>query len=333
MAVYDRRGDNGKTTLNSPTPIAKDDIRLHAIGDCEELCAVLSLCAPLSDASLSATLSRVQETVGRIVSFIHSGGMATHLPTEADIAYLDDARQQAETSASNEAKSAPCELSARLVHAYTVSRRCERSLVHMEKVYPTKKVLDAYMNRLSSLLFALSEAAKKETAGSCPPTNGSVGTARVASASPINTDALVCEVLHRLGGNMLNLADAKALIEAIVAEAKKMGKAAVVAVCNAEGNPIAVNVMDGAFLVSFDVAVKKAYSAVAVKMPTIELSKLVVPGGTFAGLDAVTDLVTFGGGVPLFRNGTLVGGLGVSGGTGEEDHELAQYGLDFFDKM
>ena len=132
---------------------------------------------------------------------------------------------------------------------------------------------------------------------------------------------------------MLNLSDAKSLIEAIENEAKRTGKAAVIAVCNAEGNPIAVNVMDGAFLVSFDVAVKKAYSAVAVKMPTIELGKLVAPGGTFAGLDAATGLITFGGGVPLFRNGTLVGGLGVSGGTGEEDHELAEFGLAFFDKM
>ncbi len=326
MAVYNRRGDNGKTTLASPTPIAKDDIRLAAIGDCEELCAVLSLCAPLCDATCAETLCRIQSVMERIVTFIRSGGMATHLPTDADIAYLDDERQRAQALLPQKETAKKSELSARLMHAYTVSRRCERSLVHMEKVYPTKKELDAYMNRLSSLLLTLSRSAK-EAAPPCTPIK------EQAAASPINKDALVREVLHRLGGNMLNLSDAKALIEAIETEAKKRGKAAVIAVCNAEGNPIAVNAMDGAYLVSFDVAVKKAYSAVAVKMPTIELGKLVAPGGTFAGLDAVTDLVTFGGGVPLYRNGTLVGGLGVSGGTGEEDHELAEYGLTFFDKM
>ncbi len=328
MAVYNRRGDNGKTTLGSPTPIAKDDIRLDAIGDCEELCAVLSLCAPLCDAPRAEALRRIQSVMERIVTFIQSGGMATHLPADADIAYLDEERQKAEAAFSHEGNPVHGELSARLMHAYTVSRRCERSLVHMEKVYPTKKVLDAYMNRLSSLLLALSKSVKEETIGTCAPKKDPQ-----ASASPIDKDALVREVLHRLGGNMLNLSDAKALIEAIENEAKKMGKAAVIAVCNAEGNPIAVNVMDGAFLVSFDVAVKKAYSAVAVKMPTIELGKLVAPGGTFAGLDVATGLITFGGGVPLFRNGTLIGGLGVSGGTGEEDHELAEFGLAFFDKM
>lgn len=322
MAVYDRRGDSGKTTLASPTPIAKDDIRLCAMGDCEELCAVLSLCMPLCEPSCAETLSCIQSVIERIVLFIQSGGMATHLPTDADVSYLDQAKAEADIAK----KGSFGELSARLKHAYTVSRRCERSLVHMEKVYPAKRMLDPYMNRLSSLLLSLSQSAKEAAAPGVP-------VAAKAAASSIDKDALVREVLHRLGGNMLNLSDAKALIEAIEAQAKRMGKAAVIAVCNAEGNPIAVNVMDGAFLVSFEVAVKKAYSAVAVKMPTIELSKLVAPGGTFAGLDASVGLITFGGGVPLFRNGTLVGGLGVSGGTGEEDHELASYGLDFFDKM
>ncbi len=322
MAVYDRRGDNGKTTLASPTPLAKDDIRLCAVGDCEELCAVLSLCAPLCDAPHAEILSRIQSVIERIVTFIQSGGKATYLPSDADIAYLDEERERQADSE----RGAFGELSARFKHAYTVSRRCERSLVHMQKVYPAKKMIDPYMNRLSSLLLALSRTAKEAPAQSAPKS-------APTAASSINKDALVREVLHRLGGNMLNLSDAKALIEAIENEAKKRGKAAVIAVCNAEGNPIAVNVMDGAFLVSFEVAVKKAYSAVAVKMPTIELGKLVAPGGTFAGLDASTGLITFGGGVPLFRNGTLVGGLGISGGTGEEDHELALFGLSFFDKM
>ncbi len=329
MAVYDRRGDNGKTTLASPTPLPKDDIRLEAIGDCEELRAVLSLCAPLASPSLSSTLARIEAVLERIVLLIHSGGMAVHLPQNGDIAFLDEAAQEAKAKP----QAADRELSARLYHAYTLSRRCERSLVHMEKVYPTKKELDAYMNRLSSLLLALSEGSQEGAAEAAPGGKEVSPAKKEAPAPSVDPDALVREVLHRLGGNMLNLSDAKALIEAIEAEAKKRGKAAVIAVCNAEGNPIAVNVMDGAFLVSFEVAVKKAYSAVAVKMPTIELARLVAPGGTFAGLDSVTGLVTFGGGVPLFRNGTLVGGLGVSGGTGEEDHELALLGADFFEKM
>ena len=102
-----------------------------------------------------------------------------------------------------------------------------------------------------------------------------------------------------------------------------------IAVCGPDGNPIAVHVMDGAFLVSFDVALKKAYTSVAVKMSTMELSALAQPGGTFYGVDKMDGgkIVIFGGGVPLKSEDTIIGGLGISGGTGEEDHSLAEYGL------
>jgi len=152
--------------------------------------------------------------------------------------------------------------------------------------------------------------------------------------SPELTDAIVAEVLAQLGGpKVLGLDKAKKLIEAVEELARERGKHAVIAVCNAEGNPIAVHVMDGAFLVSYEVAVKKAYTAVAVKMSTMELSALCQPGGTFYGLQALDKVITFGGGVPLYRDGMIVGGLGVSGGTGEEDHDLALYGVSVFESL
>lgn len=92
--------------------------------------------------------------------------------------------------------------------------------------------------------------------------------------------------------------------------------------------------MDGAFLVSFDVATKKAYTSVAVKMSTKELSVLAQPGGTFYGVDKMDRQdVIFGGGVPLKVGDTIIGGLGISGGTGEEDHSLAEYGLSVLNEV
>lgn len=143
------------------------------------------------------------------------------------------------------------------------------------------------------------------------------------------TNEVVQEVLRQLGRS-LDLARAKRLIEAAEACALQQGKKAVIAVCNAEGNPIAVHVMDGAFLVSYEVAVKKAYTAVAVKMPTLELARLAQPGGTFYGLANLEKMVIFGGGVPLVENGRIIGGLGISGGTGEEDHALCEAALRAF---
>ena len=150
------------------------------------------------------------------------------------------------------------------------------------------------------------------------------------------SEAVVQEVLRRMGvSGRITLAQAKALIEKIEREAERRGKKAVIAVCTPEGNPVAVHVMDGAFLVSFDVAVKKAYTAVAVKMSTMELNALAQPGGTFYGLDKMEggNIIIFGGGVPLKAGGVIIGGLGVSGGTGEEDHSLAEYGLSVLEEI
>ena len=143
-------------------------------------------------------------------------------------------------------------------------------------------------------------------------------------------EAVIQAVLRRIGmQGRITLEGAKKLIEKIEQEALRRGKKAVIAVCGPDGNPIAVHVMDGAFLVSFDVALKKAYTSVAVKMSTMELAGLAQPGGTFYGVDKMDGgkIVIFGGGVPLKAGDTIIGGLGISGGTGEEDHSLAQYGL------
>lgn len=130
---------------------------------------------------------------------------------------------------------------------------------------------------------------------------------------------------------VLSLEKVKILLDVIEHRAKQLEKKIVIAVCNAQGNNIAVHCMDDAYLISFDAAMKKAYTSVAVKMSTLELQKLAQPGGTFYGVESANDkIITIGGGVPLMMDGILLGGLGISGGTGEEDHELALFGLEAF---
>ncbi len=128
---------------------------------------------------------------------------------------------------------------------------------------------------------------------------------------------------------------AKQLMEIIEKRAEAVGLKAVIALCNAHGNPIAVHCMDDAFLVSYDVATKKAYTSVAVKMSTMELSKIAQPGQTFYGVDKLDGgkIIIFGGGIPLKVDGKIVGGLGISGGTGEQDHDLAVFGEAAFQEL
>ncbi len=105
--------------------------------------------------------------------------------------------------------------------------------------------------------------------------NGTVTTAVGGNTAMAQNDsiaantAMIQEVLKRMGiQGRITLDSAKRLIEKIEQEALRRNKPSVIAVCSPDGNPVAVHVMDGSFLVSFDMAVKKAYTSVAVKMST-----------------------------------------------------------------
>lgn len=149
-------------------------------------------------------------------------------------------------------------------------------------------------------------------------------------------EAVVREVLKQMKApERISLDAAKRLIGKIEEESARRGQQSVIAVCGPDGNPIAVHVMDGAFLVSFQVALQKAYTSVAVRMSTMELNALAQPGQTFYGIDKIQDggIAILGGGVPLKVGDVIIGGLAVSGGTGEADHSLAEYGLSVLDSV
>lgn len=198
-----------------------------------------------------------------------------------------------------------------------------------------------YMNRLSDYLYIMARYTETteqpvQNQEESRPSGGKEAEPVAAVQTPATSEAVIQEVLKRMGiQGRITLDSAKRLIDKIEQEAARRGKKAVIAVCGPDGNPIAVHVMDGAFLVSFDVATKKAYTAVAVKMSTKELSILAQPGGTFYGVDKMDGgrIVIFGGGVPLKVGDTIIGGLGISGGTGEEDHSLAEYALSVLNEV
>lgn len=127
----------------------------------------------------------------------------------------------------------------------------------------------------------------------------------------------------------MTLALARALIARVEKKAAEMGVNAVTAVANAGARPVAVACMDDSFIASYDIALNKAYTSVALKMATKELKPLAQPGAPLYGVQQTNQgqIVIFGGGVPLYnREGRLIGGLGVSGGTEEQDTALADFG-------
>ncbi|MBQ3115210.1 MAG: heme-binding protein [Clostridia bacterium] len=149
---------------------------------------------------------------------------------------------------------------------------------------------------------------------------------------------IVAEVLKQVmkeRNKKLTLEIADELINAVNEKAKEMGVNAVCAVSNSEGNIIAVKCMDGSYIASYDIAVNKAYTVTALKMSTKTLKPMAQPGQPLYGIQFTNNgkIVIFGGGDPLYCNGEIVGGLGVSGGTEEQDTILSEYGSKIFKKI
>ena len=133
----------------------------------------------------------------------------------------------------------------------------------------------------------------------------------------------------------LTLALAKRLAEKIEQKAEEIGVRAVVAIADSGARPILVECMNDSYIASYDIAVNKAYTSVALKMKTAELKKLSQPNESLYGIQFTNSgqIVIFGGGEPLKINGEIVGGLGVSGGSEEQDTFLAAYGEEIFSKL
>ncbi len=133
----------------------------------------------------------------------------------------------------------------------------------------------------------------------------------------------------------ISLSQARILSEQIREKATQMGVNAVVAVSNNAGQPVLVECMDNSLIASYDIAVNKAFTVVSLKMSTSSLKPLSQPGGSLYGIQFTNNgkIVIFGGGEPLCNaNGDIIGGLGVSGGTEEQDTALAEYGKQLFQK-
>ena len=131
----------------------------------------------------------------------------------------------------------------------------------------------------------------------------------------------------------LSLEKARKIIRAGERKAKEMNIAAVFAVVNPEGNLIIEERMDNAILVSIEVAYKKAYTAAALKLNTEDLTALVQPGAMFYGLQSDSKYIVFGGGMLLKVDGKIVGAVGVSGGSAQEDMEIAKACVNAFETI
>lgn len=127
----------------------------------------------------------------------------------------------------------------------------------------------------------------------------------------------------------ITLEQAQAAVEAAKAKATEIGKQMNIAVVDTGANLVAFARMDNAWLGSVDIAQRKARTARFFDMPTGELGKLSQPGGALYQIEHSNDgLITFPGGIPIKNDqGEVIGAIGVSGDTVDNDHKVAQAGV------
>ena len=124
----------------------------------------------------------------------------------------------------------------------------------------------------------------------------------------------------------LSLADARQIISAGERKAQELGIPYNLAVVDSGGALIAHVRMDDAWMGSIDIAINKAFTAKAFDISTRELGKNSQPGDQFFGINASNHnrVMIFAGGIPLKVDGKIVGAVGVSGGSGEQDQAVAE---------
>lgn len=132
---------------------------------------------------------------------------------------------------------------------------------------------------------------------------------------------------------MVSLEDARKIIAAAEKRARELRQPMNIAVADGGGNLVAHVRMDGAWIGSIDIAINKAYTSRAFDISTRELAAASQSGGQFFGIHVSNGgrVMIFAGGVPLRRQGKVVGAVGVSGGSGEQDQAVAEAGAAAFE--
>jgi uncharacterized protein GlcG (DUF336 family) len=131
---------------------------------------------------------------------------------------------------------------------------------------------------------------------------------------------------------MVKLQDARHVIAAAEAKAQEIGQPMNIAVVDSGGNLVSHVRMDGAWIGSIDISINKAFTARAFDISTAQLSEFSQPGQQFYGIHISNHgrIMIFAGGIPLRHNGSVVGAVGVSGGSGTQDEAVATAGAAAF---
>ncbi|MCA0308431.1 MAG: cob(I)yrinic acid a,c-diamide adenosyltransferase [Actinobacteria bacterium] len=333
--VYTRTGDKGLTGLFGGSRVPKQDMAVEAYGTVDEAnSAIGEAKAVAMDEAVRATLHGIQQRLfvlaAELASDERGRAILDNTISDADVADLEGLIDMClEVTGPQRAFVVPGRdiPSAALHKARTVTRRAERRVLTMAETHPVRPELVTYLNRLSDTLYALARLTEHHHDLGRVETLVRDAVARALGAAPATPGT----VPGRPGpAGVFDLAACKAMAEAAEAEAAAMGVPIVFAAVDEGGNLMLLHRMADSLLGSIDIAVNKAFTSAAFKLPTSALKDPSAPSGDLHGIQNSNDgrVVVFGGGLPVFVDGRIAGGIGVSGGTVDEDVRIVTHALN-----
>ena len=308
--IYTKNGDEGYTKNAKNISFQKDYVIFELMGTLDELSSVMGAAKTESSFVVRDILSAYQKELISVNGYIASSGNNFDFSEATKrIEVLIDTYSPKIPKTDGFAISGETKSGALLDMARTVARRAERTAVKANKISAIKKEELSYFNRFSDLMYILARY------------EDGLGSAKAEKVSYSSNSQ----------NGKMNLKKAEEICEAVMTKAREIGVLSVCAVCDSGGNLICLKRDDDAYIASINVAANKAYTSVSLKMPTKMLAELTKPGDPLYGIQHQdSKLVVFGGGIPIYENGTIVGGFGVSGGNLEQDTFLADYADNLF---
>lgn len=298
--LYTGAGDKGYTSTLSQRRVSKTDMIIELLGSLDELSAALGVAKVyVRDKQLAEDIEAVQKKLIGVMGEVAGGEMSVTEECPVAVEKMCDRYAQSfegfTVSGANPA-------SAHLSLARTIARRAERNAVKAGQLGRVKPNLLVWLNRLSDLLYAVSQYAAK--------------------------DSTAKETGGAYAADVMSLALAKELSLAVEKYAATMGVKPVVAVVDAGANLILLHASDDAYIASRQIAQDKAYTSVSLKMATITALQE-TRGGALDGLTSGNGICLLGGGEPLRVGDRIIGAIGVSGGTAEQDTDLAHFAAEY----
>lgn len=323
--VYTRGGDAGQTSLLGGRRVDKDDPRIEVYGTMDEGTSALGLArATTKHDDICRHIIALQ---GELIPIMAE---AAYVPGEKALKFelrrvepgqverlegLIDCYNEEWIQTGQFVRPGGSVASAALDMARSIFRRAERRLVGLNRETPVNPHLIKYVNRLSDLLYVLARIDEQREL--------------IATITANLPPERVVRNGHDGGQGAsemeLTLKECDRIVEAGIRCAQQIGVPMVVSVVDPNGDVIESRRMDDALIVSVTLAPHKAYTAAVVRLPTHELAAASQPGASLYGIDVnLPRLTLVGGGLPLWKDGRLVGAVGASGGSVEQDIAVAQ---------